>query len=206
MPSLRIIDNGAVSPVSTPAEGSTPMHPLLSIGLGSSILALSLIAAQPAHAQSETSPPGGAAPVRESIDDWTVTCAVPAVSGSTGKVCVVSQEQRMKDTGQLLLAIELRQAVQGAAATFVLPFGVALAKGATLQVDDLAASAPLPFQTCLPIGCLVPVNFDARMVASLRKGTALKVTVVSASGGEMPLSISLKGFSRALDRSVALAN
>ncbi len=57
----------------------------------------------------------------------------------------------------------------------ILPFGLLLEKGASVQVDDDAASAQtLKFRTCLPLGCVVPVSFDAAILAKLKKGTVLK--------------------------------
>jgi invasion protein IalB len=130
---------------------------------------------------------------------------MPTVDGKASKVCALVQEQHVTNTGQRVLMVELRPVGQGLEGALVLPFGLALAKGATLQVDDAAATAPLAFSTCLPVGCVVPVSFVANWVASLRKGNTLKIGVSGDGGAETPLSVSLKGFSASIDRAIALA-
>ena len=86
----------------------------------------------------------------------------------------------------------------------MLPFGLALDNGATFQVDDGAAGPPQKFRTCIPAGCLVPISFDAHMLAALRKGAQLKVKAVVDGGKDTLFTISLKGFPNAFDRTAAL--
>jgi invasion protein IalB len=74
-----------------------------------------------------------------------------------------------------------------------LPFGLMLDAGAALQIDDAVRPGTLRFSTCLPVGCLVPLDLDAEMIAALREGTVLKVTVQSVDANEATLSVSLKG-------------
>lgn len=112
----------------------------------------------------------------------------------------MSQIQTQQN-GQRILAIELN-ALSGnvVSGTLVLPFGLGLDSGATLQIDDKPTMRSLRFRTCLPDGCLLPVTFDAASLATLRSGTALKVKVVADGGAAAQFSISLQGFATALDR------
>ena len=145
------------------------------------------------------------APARsqETYQDWQVAC----VQQEAAKRCSLLQQQAQQN-GQRVMAVEL--VAQAGAATIdgslVLPFGLSLDAGVTLQIDEAAALQPLRFSTCLPAGCIVPLSFNEAMLTALRAGTALKVNAI-ASGTEQPvaLSISLSGFSAALDRTVALA-
>ncbi|WP_234841072.1 invasion associated locus B family protein [Sinorhizobium meliloti] len=73
-------------------------------------------------------------------------------------------------------------------------------------MDTAAPQQPLRFSTCLPGGCLVPLNFNGEASAVLRGGTVLKVHVQSIDGKEVPLSIQLKGLAAALDRLEALGD
>jgi invasion protein IalB len=156
--------------------------------------------AAPAPALATASADGATA-LRETYDDWTVVCAATP----SGKTCAMQQELRIKENNQRVLAIELRPAGTGAEGALVLPFGLALDKGATLQIDDGAAGAPLTFRTCVPAGCVAPVSINARMLANLRKGAALKVKVTPDGGGAaMQWPVSLKGFSAAFDRTAAM--
>jgi invasion protein IalB len=171
-----------------------------SIGLRAGLLIAAALAATPAIAQTPTGLPGGATSLRETFDDWSVACAVE----QSHKTCVMQQGLRQQNN-QRVLAVELRPSAAGVEGTMVLLFGLALAKGATIQIDDGAALAPFPIRTCLPAGCIALLTFDAKALASLRKATALKVKVTPDGGDtETQWSVSLKGFGTALDRVTAL--
>jgi invasion protein IalB len=145
--------------------------------------------------------PGGATSLQETYKDWRVACTAPE---GQAKQCAVSQQQA-QENGQRVLAIELATAANGSViGTLVLPFGLRLDAGVALAVDQQTAQSPLRFSTCLPAGCLVPLNFDQTAIAALRGGTALKLKAMSNDGQDVALSISLSGFSTALDRLVAL--
>ncbi|WP_246684919.1 invasion associated locus B family protein [Mesorhizobium sp. B2-7-1] len=152
----------------------------------------------------ETALPGGATSLREGHGDWTVACNATTQSGAAGKACSLSQEQADGQSRQRILAVELRPNGDVLQGTLVLPFGLALDQGVTLQIDDGVVVPPLRFRTCLPGGCIVDLSFDIETVAALRKGTSLKVKVVADGGKETNLALSLKGFPSALDRTTAL--
>jgi invasion protein IalB len=152
-------------------------------------------------AQETAALPGGATTLNESHGDWIVSCA----AGDQGKVCVLAQQQTAGQANQRLLAVELRPRDTNVEGTLVLPFGLALDKGITFQVDDGPAWTPLRIRTCVPGGCLVDLNFDAKTLPLLRKGTALKIKAIADGGRDTQLAISLKGFPSALDRTIGLA-
>jgi invasion protein IalB len=160
--------------------------------------------AMPASAQ-EVSLPGGANTLNETHGAWTVTCAI-RTRGDSGKAkrCALSQTQLHSQTRQRALAIELHSEGGGVKGALVLPFGLALASGVTYQLDEGETGAPQHFRTCLPIGCLVDIAFDAGTVASLEAGDVLNVKATADGGQEMAFSISLAGFSSAYDRAVEL--
>lgn len=165
-------------------------------------LLAALALAPPAFAQPSGVLPGGANSLQETFENWIVAC----VQQDAGKRCAVSQQQADQQSHQRVLAIELTASSPDAAAgTLVLPFGLALDSGVTLQIDDAPAGPPLRFRTCLPGGCLVSLSFDAARTAALRKGANLKVNAVADGGKEAVFTISLKGFPAAFDRMAALA-
>lgn len=150
--------------------------------------------------------PGGATSLRENHGDWVVTCRIEAQAGKSLKLCAISQEQVDSRSRQRVLALEMQPAASGAQGTLVLPFGLALDQGITLQVDDGAVTPAQRFRTCLPAGCIVPVSFDAKGLVLLRKGAQLRIKGAAADGGkETPFAVSLKGFPSAFDRAGALA-
>lgn len=146
--------------------------------------------------------PGGASALSETHGDWTVNCQI---SGTT-KVCSLSHQQFNKQNNQRLLAIELSSKTgEDATGTLALPFGLALAKGVSLTIDDQKLDGSLAFNTCQVVGCLVPVAFDATVTPLLKSGTTLKIDAFAADTGQaVSFSIPLNGFAGALARTAEL--
>ena len=163
---------------------------------------MSIAAATPVMAETQASLPGGASSIQETFDAWTVTCS----EQKGAKHCTLSQQQVDQHSRERVIAIELSVAPAGTVqGTLILPFGLALQRGVRLQIDTEPAEPPQPIRTCIPIGCLVSLTFDAKYVAALRKAATLKINAVADSGKAANFSISLKGFPAALDRTAALA-
>jgi invasion protein IalB len=141
--------------------------------------------------------PGGASQIQETYRDWQVAC----VQQAQGKRCAATQVQLDPQSHQRVLDIEINESgPDKIAGVLLLPFGLALDRGATLQIDDGAPGQPLRFRTCIPAGCLIPLTFDAAYGAALRKATALKIKAVGDGGQDALFSVSLKGFGDALNR------
>ena len=145
--------------------------------------------------------PGGASHLQETHGDWRVTCAQQADT----KVCTLSQQMADKDSRQLVVGIELKtMSAESLEGTLVLPFGLAVTKPVTLQVDE-GATTPWSFRTCLPVGCVVSLKFEPATVKALRTGTVLNVKSTADNAQETTFKISLKGFASAVDRTSALS-
>lgn len=143
---------------------------------------ISAITLGAANAQeSPSSLPGGASSEQETYQDWRVACVQTKV-----KHCAMLQQQARKG-GQRVLSMELAAGTdgQGATGTLVLPFGLALHAGVSLQIDDQPVGDPLAFKTCLPAGCVVPIEFAAGYLGTLRTGTALKVLTKASDSGQV---------------------
>ena len=147
--------------------------------------------------------PGGASSLQEAFQDWQVSC----ISQGGVKRCAMSQQQADATSRQRVLAIELSATgTEAASGALVLPFGLSLDAGAGIKVDEGLGVDGLRFRTCLPAGCVVPLTLQQDLLAAMRAGTSLKVTATPADGSRpVEFAISLKGFSAALDRTVALA-
>lgn len=153
---------------------------------------------------AETPPatlPGGATSLQETFNDWQVACVVQGPA----KRCAITQEQVNQQSRQRILALELTYSGDKTDGILLMPFGLALDRGVVLQIDDQPSTTTLKFRTCLPGGCLVPLNFDGKTVAALRVGTVLKLRAVADGGQDQLYTISLKGFAPALDRIAVLA-
>lgn len=154
-------------------------------------------AAEPAPATL----PGGATSLQETFSDWRVGCVM---QGGV-KRCSLGQEQVNQQTRQRVIAAEMTIAGEKLEGVLLLPFGLLLERGVTLQIDEQTAPLALKFRTCLPGGCLVPLTFDARMTTALRAGSVLKVRASADNGQEQMFPLSLKGFGPALDRVATLS-
>jgi invasion protein IalB len=137
---------------------------------------------------------------QEPFGDWRVVC----LTQPTGKRCTLIQEQAAPQTRQRMLAVEVALNGDKLEGLLLLPFGLLLERGVVLQLDEQPAQPALRFRTCLPAGCVVPINFDAKTLAALRNGKNLKLKVALDGGQEPNLVISLNGFGQAVDRLVAL--
>ncbi len=158
-----------------------------------------LLAASAALAQAQF--PAGAQTVSETYQDWQMICT----QAQEAKRCAVSQQQTDSRSNQRVLAMELHPDGDKAEGLLVMPFGLVLDKGVALKIGDADLGPALRFRTCLPQGCIVPLIFDAKALAALRKASALAVNAVNNTDQPAALSISLKGFGPALDRAAALA-
>ena len=157
-----------------------------------------LSSAPPALGQDTTTLlPGGASSLQESFGDWRVACVIR----KSEKLCSLSQQHNQQN-GQRVLAIELIPSGEdGASGTLILPFGLTLASGATLTVDDEPIGDALPFSTCLPAGCIVPLVLNASTVDRLNAGGTLKIgAAANTAASPLSFSISLQGFAAAMAR------
>ena len=161
-----------------------------------------MVTAEFASAQSPPSTfPGGASSLRETFQDWQVSC----VAEANTKRCSLSQEQ-VGQNRQRLLAIELAPGDgNGLTGTLILPFGLLFEPPINMQVDDKPVGKPLRIRTCVPTGCIVPLRLEGAVTNTMRAGSSLKITAMpSESGDPITFSISLKGFPAAINRTTLL--
>jgi invasion protein IalB len=144
--------------------------------------------------------PGGASQLQETHGDWRVTCAQQGEQ----RLCAMSQQNADKDSRQLVVAVELKPVSDRLEGTLILPFGLAVTRPVSLQIDE-GASMLLGFRTCVPLGCVVSLKFEPATVKALRTGTLLNVKATADSAQETTFRISLKGFGSAMDRTAALS-
>jgi invasion protein IalB len=79
-----------------------------------------------------------------------------------------------------------------------------LPRGVTLQIDTAAPTAPVAFATCIYTGCIAELSFTRTQVATLRKGTNLKISAFANDGTPINMTVPLKGFADAEDRAASL--
>lgn len=75
-----------------------------------------------------------------------------------------------------------------------------------VKLDDKDLGKGLRFSTCVPQGCLLPVNFPATATDAMRKGAKLVAASLNLSSSEpVTFNVSLGGFAAALARTADLA-
>ena len=103
------------------------------------------------------------------------------------------------------MAVGINPVADGTAkGSILMPFGLALSKGVTIQVDGGQATSPIAYRTCTPGGCIVPLDWTADSVKVIRGGTTLKLAATADNGQPVDLAVPLKGFSAGFDRALEL--
>lgn len=136
--------------------------------------------------------------------DWGVSCND---NPQGQKVCKLAQELRQKSDNARISMLEVKPEGQSkAAAGLTLPFGLDIRQGVSLQVDSGQIVRGINFSTCFQQGCLVPMNFDAGTLNTLKNGKVLKITGKVLNGNNITLNIPLQGFGDAYDFMSKLTN
>ncbi|HLH93831.1 MAG TPA: invasion associated locus B family protein [Xanthobacteraceae bacterium] len=128
---------------------------------------------------------------------WRVEC------GGDGKSleCRAIQQLARPDTKQVFAAVAVRFApeLKAASMTILLPLGLNLTEPVTIRVDN-GMPERQPIQTCDNGGCLVSLTVPDKLLAAMRTGTDLKLTVQDASKKPIELAFPLLGFGLAYDK------
>lgn len=167
-----------------------PMRMAASATLLATVLALS----GGAGAQETPKPAEAAKPAQP----WIVECS----NRTTGDalVCQMSQTLVAKNSGQRVLSAVIVKKAGGAyAMTLGLPHGLNLPAGVQLSIDD-GEKLPVQIGTADQSGSYATLDISAKLLASLKKGAILNVTVKANAGGDLVLQLSLTGFGAALEK------
>ncbi|MXV43591.1 invasion associated locus B family protein [Saccharibacter sp. 17.LH.SD] len=164
---------------------------ILSLGVMS---ALALCVSQGAEAASSF--PNGSTSLTEAYHDWSLSCHVE----NEKKQCVVSQQAFDSKTRQRFFSIQFRPQGEQIRGVALLPFGLDLPRGMTLITDGLPVGDIYSFTTCLPEGCVVPLDLDEGQLGGLVKSKKAALSFTSISGQVMKLPLSTNGLQQALAR------
>ena len=171
------------------------------IGLGPLMPAQQSVAqdatAQETPAQDAPAGPGyptGSNP--EVHGDWLVRC-----SGDNGvaAVCEAYRNLYLTQNEQRILHIAVGHDAEqedAAVAILIAPLGVALQPGMSLAIDGGAASE-FAYMNCTADGCRVRAPLGSDMLAAMRAGVEMQVTIAEVSGRRIVIPVSLTGFTAA---------
>ena len=144
-------------------------------------------AASSAPAQAPDGPPAA----------WRVECS------GDGKTldCRAVQQVFHRETRQLVVSLVVRPAADGKTGAMVvtLPLGLNLTEPITVKVDN-GPPERQAIQTCTNVGCFVAMTVTDKLVAAMRTGSELKITVQDANKKPVEMSLPLLGFGLAFDK------
>ena len=131
---------------------------------------------------------------------WRVECT------GDGKVldCRAVQQIFQRDARQQLaplatVLVRYTPDVKAAAMSIQLPLGLNLTEPILIRVDN-GAPERQPIQICNNAGCFVNMTVNDKLLAAMRTGTELKLTVQDASKKPVEVALPLLGFGVAYDK------
>ena len=146
--------------------------------------------AWPLAARAQQAPEGAPAA-------WRVECS------GDGKTldCRAVQQVFHRETRQLVVSVLVRPAADGKTGAMVitLPLGLNLTEPVLVKVDNGTAERQ-SIQTCTNVGCFVAMTLTDKLIAAMRTGSDLKITVQDANKKPIEMSLPLLGFGIAFDK------
>ena len=137
------------------------------------------------------------APEAPQVAAWRVECT------GDGKTldCRAVQQLFQRDTRQLLVSLVVRPAADGKTGAMIaqLPLGLNLTEPITVRVNNGPAEKQA-IQTCTNVGCFVAMTINDKLLAAMRGGGDLKITMQDANKKPIEVSLPLLGFALAFDK------
>jgi invasion protein IalB len=133
--------------------------------------------------------------------DWTIQCG-KGDDPAGGRQCGMVQSTKSEKNAKAVLSLIIGKMKQGDKDVTMMrvmaPIGVFLPTGVALEIDG-AAVGRVPFTRCAPQLCMAIAEASPETLVKLKKGKAANFIIYEAPGVGLPMAISLKGFSDALD-------
>lgn len=162
----------------------------------------------PRAAKQPGAPKGMAAEVVATHGSWKIQCETPAkgqeADGQAAgqKQCGMVQVTRSEKNQKIGLSLVIVKTKQGEKTVTMMrvmaPIGVYLPTGIALEIDG-AAIGRVPFTRCLPQICIAFAEASKETLEKMRKGNAANFIISEAPGLNVPMKISLEGFSKAME-------
>jgi invasion protein IalB len=166
------------------------MKRTMHLALPTVIAAAALTLMQPGTARAQPAAPEPPTP-------WRVECTGDGKSLECRAIQQIFQMPSM----QLVASVAARFAPDTKVGTMsiLLPLGLNLTEPVLIKVDN-GPPERQPIQTCNNAGCLVTMAAPEKLLAAMRTGTDLKLTVQDASKKPIELALPLLGFGIAYDK------
>jgi invasion protein IalB len=130
--------------------------------------------------------------------NWTKVCGKD--QGSGREVCYTTRDfgQGADQPPVLALAVYDVKGVEKRILRMLLPVALLLRPGFRFSIDQGPPGAGA-FAVCFPNGCFAEAEVTPSILASMKKGTTLNVSVRNQAGGQVDFSMALAGFGKAFD-------
>lgn len=158
--------------------------------------------AKPAEIRPDFSVVGAKQEIKtEDYQDWRVECG----KDEAGKAACNMYQRLLWDGDQtvqalmVMVVIAEREGKPVPRMRFIVPLGAILPPGLLLVLEE-DKEAAVPFQYCSPEGCIINLDMADDVVAQLKAKSGLKVGYLRPDGKMARLEVSLKGFTKALER------
>jgi invasion protein IalB len=155
--------------------------------MAATVLIVAVAANEAPAQQAPESPPAA----------WRVECS------GDGKTldCRAVQQVFHRESRQLLVSVAVRPAADGKSGAMVmtLPLGLNLTEPVLVKVDS-GTPERQAIQTCTNVGCFVVMTLTDKLIAAMRTGADLKITVQDANKKPIEMSLPLLGFGLAFDK------
>ena len=159
-------------------------------------------AAPGAAAQQQAGPTVVQGKAEPSQPDWTKVCGKDP--NTNVEICYTTRDF-VSDQGQPVMAVAVYESKGGQPAQtqrvirFLLPLGLMLQPGIRFAVDQ-GQPTPGRYALCFPNGCFAEaVGFKDDLLAQMKKGTNLNVSVQNQVAREVTFAVPLAGFGKAFD-------
>jgi invasion protein IalB len=127
---------------------------------------------------------------------WRVECTGDGKSLD----CRAIQQMINRDDKQLIAQLSARVAADKTAVLLIqLPLGISLTEPVQLKVDNGTAER-YPVQTCTNVGCIVSLPLKDPLMAAMRTGTLLKISIQDTNKRTINIDVPLLGFALAFDK------
>ena len=131
--------------------------------------------------------------------EWTKVCGKDPANNA--EICYTTRDF-VSDQGQPVLAAAVYD-VKGPQSQkivrFLMPLGLLLKPGVRFAVDQ-ASPVPGSYTVCFPNGCFAEsLGLKDEVVAAMKKGTNINVSVQNQVGREVTFAVPLAGFGKAFD-------
>ena len=150
--------------------------------------------------QSQTGPLVVQVKSEPSQADWTKVCGKDP--GNNAEICYTTRDF-VSDQGQPVLATAVYDVKGGPQpqkiVRFLMPLGLLLKPGIRFAIDQSAPMAGT-YTMCFPNGCFAEtLGLKDDVIAAMKKGTQINVSVQNQIGREVTFQVPLAGFAKAFD-------